>query len=149
MRLYTSNGYDFTARFPRIAEAVNALSVRSCLVDGEATVVGTTGLSVFDLIRYRQHDRAAILCAFDLIELDGKDLRRKALEEPKHTLANVLYRERDGMSSINIITATARSSSSRPARSAAKALSRSTSAHRTAPAAQTTGSRSRTQRPRR
>ena len=60
-------------------------------------MVGTTGLSIFDLIRYRQHDRAAILCAFDLIELDGRDLRRKALEERKHTLANVLYRERDGI----------------------------------------------------
>ena len=34
------------------------------------------GLSVFDLLRYRQHDRAAVLCAFDLIELDGRDLRK-------------------------------------------------------------------------
>jgi ATP-dependent DNA ligase len=60
-----------TARFPRIAEAISDLSVASCLIDGEAIVVGTTGLSVFDLIRYRQHDAAAILCAFDLIELDA------------------------------------------------------------------------------
>ena len=97
VRLFTRNGYNFTDRFPLIADAINSLSVRSCLIDGEAIVVGTTGLSVFDLIRYRQHDRAAILCAFDLIELDGKDLRRKALEERKHTLANVLYRERDGL----------------------------------------------------
>ena len=97
VRLFTRNGYNFTDRFPLIADAINSLPVRSCLIDGEAIVVGTTGLSVFDLIRYRQHDGAAILCAFDLIELDGKDLRRKALEERKHTLANVLYRERDGL----------------------------------------------------
>jgi ATP-dependent DNA ligase len=97
LRLFTRNGYDFTARFPRIAEAISKLSVASCLIDGEAIVIGTTGLSVFDLLRYRQHDRAAILCAFDLIELDGKDLRRKALEERKHALANLLYRERDGI----------------------------------------------------
>ena len=44
-----------------------------------------------------QGRRAAVLCAFDLIELNGKDLRRKALEERKHALANVLYRERDGI----------------------------------------------------
>jgi len=97
VRLFTRNGYNFTDRFPLIADAINSLPVRSCLIDGEAIVVGTTGLSVFDLIRHRQHDGAAILCAFDLIELDGKDLRRKALEERKHTLANVLYRERDGL----------------------------------------------------
>jgi len=97
VRLFTRNGYNFTDRFPLIADAINSLPVRSCLIDGEAIVVGTKGLLVFDLIRYRQHDGAAILCAFDLIELDGKDLRRKALEERKHTLANVLYRERDGL----------------------------------------------------
>jgi hypothetical protein len=33
------------------------------------------GLSVFDLLRYRRHDHVAVLCAFDLIELDGEDLR--------------------------------------------------------------------------
>ena len=97
VRLFRRNGYDFTDRFPLIANAINNLPVRSCLIDGEAIVVGKTGLSVFDLIRYRQHDRAAILCAFDLIELDGQDLRRKPLEERKHSLANVLYRERDGI----------------------------------------------------
>jgi bifunctional non-homologous end joining protein LigD len=97
VRLFTRNGYNFADRFPRIANAINNLSVRSCLIDGEAIVVGTTGLSVFELLRYRQHDAAAILCAFDLIELDGKDMRRAALEERKHSLANVLYRERDGI----------------------------------------------------
>jgi bifunctional non-homologous end joining protein LigD len=59
--------------------------------------VDANGLSVFNMIRYRQHDRAAMLCAFDLIELDGQDLRDAPLEERKHTLANVLYRESDGI----------------------------------------------------
>ena len=93
VRLYTRNGYNFAARFPKIVEAVGSLPVRSCFIDGEAIVVDTNGLSVFNLIRYRHHDRAAVLCAFDLIELDGQDLRGAPLEERKHTLANVLYRE--------------------------------------------------------
>ena len=38
-----------------------------------------------------------MLCAFDLIALDGKDLRRAPLEERKHALANVLFKERDGI----------------------------------------------------
>ena len=46
------------------------------MLDDQAVVVNADGLSVFDLIRYRQHDRAAVLCAFDLIELDGDQNRR-------------------------------------------------------------------------
>jgi ATP dependent DNA ligase domain len=59
--------------------------------------VDANGLSVFDLLRYRQHDGAAVLCAFDLIELEGKDLRGEPIEKRKHTLANMLYGERDGI----------------------------------------------------
>ena len=44
MRLFTRNGYDFTARFPKIAAAVAGLPARSCVVDGEAIVVNRQGL---------------------------------------------------------------------------------------------------------
>ncbi len=43
--LFTRNGYDFTARFPKIVDAVASLAVRSCVVDGEAIVVDEHGLS--------------------------------------------------------------------------------------------------------
>ena len=68
VRLFTRNGYDFTVRFPKIAVAVAGLPVQSCVIDGEAIVVDRQGLSVFDLLRYRRYDHAAVLCAFDLIE---------------------------------------------------------------------------------
>ena len=42
-------------------------------------MVDQRGLSAFDLLRSWRHDRAAVLCAFDLIELDGKDLRHAPL----------------------------------------------------------------------
>jgi bifunctional non-homologous end joining protein LigD len=71
--------------------------VRSCALDGEAIVVNTDGLSVFDLIRYRQHDHAAVLCAFDLIELDGEDLRWQPVERRKAALADLLRDTRDGI----------------------------------------------------
>ena len=49
VRLFTRNGYDFSARFPKIAAAVESLPVRSCVVDGEAIVVderlGTSAVS--------------------------------------------------------------------------------------------------------
>jgi bifunctional non-homologous end joining protein LigD len=87
VRLYTRNGYDFTDRFPNIVEAVSNLPVRSCLIDGEAIVLDENGLSVFDLPLYRHHDHAAVLCAFDLIELDGNDLRRTTIKQRKAALA--------------------------------------------------------------
>jgi ATP-dependent DNA ligase len=90
VRLYTRNGYNFASRFPQIVEAVSKLKVRSCLIDGEAIVVDERGLSAFDLLRSWRHDHAAMLCAFDLIEVDGKDLRSGPIEERKQVLAKVL-----------------------------------------------------------
>ena len=91
------NGYDFTARFPKIAAAIESLRAGSCVVDGEAVVVNADGLSVFDLIRYRHHDHPAVLCAFDLIELDGKDLRWARLEDRKTVLSDLLRTAGDGI----------------------------------------------------
>ena len=90
VRLYTRNGYDFAGRFPQIVEAVSQLKARSCFIDGEAVVVDECGLSTFDLLRSWRHDHAAVLCAFDLIELDGEDLRRTPIEHRKRKLAKLV-----------------------------------------------------------
>jgi len=97
VRLFTRNGYNFADRFLRIAAAVESLPVRSCFIDGEAIGVDANGLSVFDLIRHRQQERAAVLCAFDLIELDDEDLRRSPIEDRKSALAELLRQKRDGI----------------------------------------------------
>jgi ATP-dependent DNA ligase len=80
-----------------IVAALKNLPVRSCFIDGEAIVVDRNGLSVFDLLRYRQQDHAAVLCAFDLIELDGEDLRRSPFEYRKRALAELLRKKTDGI----------------------------------------------------
>jgi bifunctional non-homologous end joining protein LigD len=89
-RLITPNGNDFTHRFPFIEMAVKSLPVRSCLIDGEAVVCDENGLAVFELIRGHRTHASAVLCAFDLLELDGEDLRRHAIENRKHLLAKLL-----------------------------------------------------------
>jgi hypothetical protein len=66
-------------------------------VDGEGIVVDQDGLSVFDLIRYRRHDHAATICAFDLIEVDGTDLLRSPIEERKDRLAALLGQRHPGI----------------------------------------------------
>ena len=91
VRLITRHGNDFTERFPLVASAVAALPARSCLIDGEAIVCDENGLAVFDLIRSHGSKTSAVLCAFDLLELDGKDLRRRPIEERKGLLAKLLH----------------------------------------------------------
>src|SRR5499427_9413120 len=73
-----------------IKSAVAALPARSCLIDGEAIVCDENGLAVFDLIRGHGSKTSAVLCAFDLLELDGKDLRRQPIEIRKRMLAKLL-----------------------------------------------------------
>jgi bifunctional non-homologous end joining protein LigD len=90
IRLITRHGNDFTSRFPIIVAAVAALPARSFLIDGEAIVTNGDGLAVFDLIRHKRHGGAAVLCAFDLIELDGEDLRRSSIEYRKRKLAKLV-----------------------------------------------------------
>jgi ATP-dependent DNA ligase len=90
VRLITRNGNDFTSRFPFIEMAVKSLPVRSCLIDGEACVCDESGLAVFDLIRGHRTHAGAVHIAFDLLELNGKDLRRQPVEIRKHQLAKLL-----------------------------------------------------------
>ncbi len=92
VRLLTRNGFDLADRFPLIVEAIASLLSGSCVVDGEAIAVDDKGLSVFDLIRYRRHDHAVTLCAFDLLELDGEDLWHASIETRKGTLKSLLRR---------------------------------------------------------
>ena len=97
VQLLTRKGTNFASRFPQIIEAMTGLPVRSCLIDGEAIVCNGDGLAVFDLLRSYQHDGAAVLCAFDLLELDGEDLRRTPIETRKLTLKSLLRRKHAGI----------------------------------------------------
>jgi ATP-dependent DNA ligase len=78
-------GNDLTERFPLIVEALGKLRSRSCVIDGEAVACSEDGIASFDPIRYRHHDASVFLYAFDLIELDGDDLRRDPLAVRKAT----------------------------------------------------------------
>jgi hypothetical protein len=70
---------------------IAALARRSCLIDGEVVICGEDGIPVFDRLRYgRQPQSEAVLFAFDLLELGGKDLRRMQLEERTGVLAKLV-----------------------------------------------------------
>src|SRR3954464_13331668 len=97
IRLITRNGYDWSARYALIVEAVNHLKVRSCLIDGEVVCCDERGLATFRLLRHRHNEPQAFLYAFDLLELNGDDLRREPIEVRKATVASILRKSRDGL----------------------------------------------------
>jgi bifunctional non-homologous end joining protein LigD len=97
VRLYSRPGNDITRRFPQIVEALTDLRSRSCIIDGEAVACDDNGLASFERIRYRQHDGDVFLYAFDLIELNGDDMRRDPLQVRKATLASIVAKARPGI----------------------------------------------------
>jgi bifunctional non-homologous end joining protein LigD len=97
IKLYSRPGNDLTYRFTLIVEALARLRSRSCIIDGEAVCCGDDGMPSFDRIRYRRHDARVFLYAFDLIELDGDDMRREPFETRKATLASLLKRATPGL----------------------------------------------------
>jgi bifunctional non-homologous end joining protein LigD len=97
VRLIRRTGNDSSPRFPFIAMAVSKLPVRSCLIDGEAVVCDENGLAVYELICRHDAGERAMLSAFDLIELDGKDLRRLPIESRKRMLSKLVRGPRPGI----------------------------------------------------
>jgi hypothetical protein len=90
VRLFSRPGNDLTHRFPLIVEALAQLRPRSCIVDEEAVSCGENRIASFDRIRCRHYDHTVFLYAFDLIELDGENLRRDPLEVRKATLVSMI-----------------------------------------------------------
>jgi bifunctional non-homologous end joining protein LigD len=97
IRLLTSRGNDWSECFPRVVEAVNLLKVRSCLIDGEVVCCNDEGVAEFQQLRQKRQHVHALLMAFDLLELNGTDLRREPIETRKATLLSVLHGCRPGI----------------------------------------------------
>jgi len=80
-RVLTRNGHDWSDRYPSIVHAAVSLRCQSAIIDGEAIVQDVNGVSRFEALssalRWRPH--SIILYAFDLMHLDGRDLRQLAL----------------------------------------------------------------------
>jgi bifunctional non-homologous end joining protein LigD len=97
VRIYTRRGADWTHRFPIIVEAALKLKATSFYLDGEGVVCREDGLAVFDKLHSRANDAAVFMLAFDLIEVDGDDIRGLALIERKIRLRKLLARSRGGI----------------------------------------------------
>ena len=100
VRVYSRGGHDWSERLPAIAKALLALSVRSVVLDGEGVICGRDGRSEFDRMRAcfsRQGAPQAFLYAFDILELDGRDLRNEPWARRRAALVQLLDDADDGI----------------------------------------------------
>jgi ATP-dependent DNA ligase len=97
VRLISRNGYDWTGRYPWITEAALKNRMKQFVIDGEAVVLGVDGIADFNALHSRQHDDEVQLYAFDVLAMDGDDLRSLPLSMRKTNLARLLARRSDGI----------------------------------------------------
>jgi bifunctional non-homologous end joining protein LigD len=93
VRVYSRRGLDWTGQFTAMADAAAGLRVERCILDGEAVVYGTTGRPDFQALRRElgsQHSSRLRYHAFDLLALDGKDVRELPYVERKRLLRDLL-----------------------------------------------------------
>jgi bifunctional non-homologous end joining protein LigD len=91
-RVYSRNGYEWSDRYPSIVHAASSLRCKSAIIDGEAIVQDGNGASDFESLQsaLRSRPHRIILYAFDLLHLDGKDLRLETLAERRAKLKTLV-----------------------------------------------------------
>ena len=91
-RVLTRNGYDWTDRYPSIVRTAANLRCKSAIIDCEAIVQDGDGASNFEALgsAMRRQPNSIILYAFDLLHLDGKDLRQEPLSGRRARLEHLV-----------------------------------------------------------
>jgi bifunctional non-homologous end joining protein LigD len=97
VKLLTRNRQDWTTCFPAVAAAAAALPVKEALLDGEIVALDRAGVSSFQALQQADQletGRSLVYVVFDLLFLDGRDLRPLPLVERKARLARLLKARR-------------------------------------------------------
>jgi bifunctional non-homologous end joining protein LigD len=100
MHVYSRGGHDWAERLPAIVNALRALPVRSVVLDGEGVICGPDGRSEFDCMRAcfsRQGAPRAFLYAFDVLELDGRDMRTEPWAARRTALVSLVTDAHQGI----------------------------------------------------
>jgi bifunctional non-homologous end joining protein LigD len=93
VRVFSRRGTDYTERVPRIVDTLARLPAASATLDGEGVACDPNGVTDFELLRAalgRPTKREVFLYAFDLLELDGRDMRREPWSDRRWKLARLL-----------------------------------------------------------
>jgi bifunctional non-homologous end joining protein LigD len=97
VRLLSRHGHDLTSTIPTVASAVAALEATTVILDGELVATNGEGVPDFRALQRRSADTPLAVWVFDLLEVNGRDLRAQSLEERRHHLEQQLTsRPHDG-----------------------------------------------------
>ncbi|MBS3650024.1 ATP-dependent DNA ligase [Pseudaminobacter sp. 19-2017] len=96
-RLHTSSGLDWTDKYRSLATAAEKLNVKSAIIDGEVILCDDEGKPDFKRLKSAIHSKSDCLLfmAFDLLHLNGKDVRRLPIEERRKLLQDLIGPEND------------------------------------------------------
>jgi len=97
-RAYTRNGHDWSDRYPSIVGAARSLRCGAAIIDGKAIVQDGRGASNFEALSsavWSPPSNDIILYAFDLMHLDGKDLRQQSLSVRRLILKELIEEDEE------------------------------------------------------
>jgi ATP-dependent DNA ligase len=142
VKVFTRRGNDWTKRFKKIADDAWHISAGSAIIDGEIVVPSVDGTTDFSVLQNELKGKSTkiVMVAFDLLYLNGSDLRKPPLIERKTQLKKLIARPTS--SSARALRSTAATYSRTSAQLVWKASSQRYATAATLPAGATTGSRS-------
>jgi bifunctional non-homologous end joining protein LigD len=91
-KVWSRNGLDLGPRFPHVPKALSKLAASDAVLDGEIVALDERGVSRFQLLQQGELDDRTVFVAFDLLWLDGKDLRQLPVEERRKALIGLIGR---------------------------------------------------------
>jgi bifunctional non-homologous end joining protein LigD len=90
VRLLRRHGHDLTTAFPTVPSTVATLDVATVILDGELVGTNAEGVPDFRALQCRSAETTLAVWVFDLLEVNGRDVRALSLEERRHHLEHQL-----------------------------------------------------------
>jgi ATP-dependent DNA ligase len=99
VQLVSRNRTSFNKVYPQLIDALKSLPAKNAIIDGEIAALDQHGKPSFQLLQAygKSKETPLIYYAFDLLELEGKDLRNRPLVERRKLLANLLQKAPDNI----------------------------------------------------
>src|SRR5262249_39985588 len=101
VRLITRGGDDWSKLYPWVVESALKNRYKQFVIDGEAVVLGVDGISDFNALHSGKHNDEVQLYTFDILALNGDDLRSLPLSMRKAHLERLLAHRPDGIFTIS------------------------------------------------
>ena len=92
VKIFTRRGHDWTKRFRKVADDAWHIGAGSAIIDGEIVVPAADGTTDFSVLQNELKGKSTkiILVAFDLLYLNGYDLRKLPLTDRKKHLRKII-----------------------------------------------------------